>query len=67
VCLAGRAVLAEVVSRRRRDVVMWTPTQAALLRTSKEGEPLAFRLCGDGEDWLAWDQGEGFTSGSEVP
>ena len=67
VCLAGHAVLAEVVSRRRRDVVMWTPTQAALLRTSKEGEPLAFRLCGDGEDWLAWDQGEGFTSGSEVP
>jgi heparinase II/III-like protein len=67
VCRAGRAVVAEVVSRSRHDVVVWTSTQAASLRRTDVGEPLAFRLCGAGEDWLAWDRGQGFRRGSETP
>ena len=54
--------LGEVVSprsqlrpARRRHV---DSTQAAWWRTSDAGEPLAFRLCGAGEDWLAWDRAD---------
>jgi hypothetical protein len=64
---AGEAVVVEVASPGRRDVVTWTPTRAAWWRASDAGEPLVFRLCGAGEDWLAWDRGRSFRCGSEVP
>jgi len=67
VCTAGEAVAVEVSGLARRDVVTWTPTQAAWLRTSEAGEPLSFRLCGAGKDWLAWDRGRPFRRGSDVP
>jgi Heparinase II/III-like protein/Heparinase II/III N-terminus len=61
------AAVVEVTGPERRDVVTWTPSRAAWWRTSAAGEPLAFRLCGAGEDWLAWDRGSCFRRGSELP
>ena len=61
------AAVVEVSGRERRDVVTWTPSRAAWWRTSAAGEPLAFRLCSAGEDWLAWDRGSCFRQGSELP
>jgi hypothetical protein len=64
---AADAVVVEVTASGLRDTVMWTPTQAAWLRTSDSGDPLAFRLCSAGQDWLAWDRGRAFRRGSETP
>ena len=64
---AEEAVVVEVAAAGRRDVVTWTSTRAAWWRTSDGGEPLSFRLCGAGEDWLAWDRDRSFRHGSEVP
>jgi hypothetical protein len=62
-----KAAVVEVSGPGRRDVVTWTPSRAAWWRTSTAGEPLAFRLCGAGEDWLAWDRGGSFRRGNELP
>ncbi len=61
------AVVVEVAGSGRRDVVTWTPRRAAWWRTSGAGEPLSFRLCGEGEDWLAWDRDLSFRRGRELP
>jgi hypothetical protein len=64
---AEQAAVVEVAGRGHRDVVTWTPSRAAWWRTSDAGEPLAFRLCGVDEEWVAWDHDRSFRRGSEVP
>jgi Heparinase II/III-like protein/Heparinase II/III N-terminus len=61
------AAVVEVEGQGWRDVVTWTSSQAAWWRSSDAGEPLSFRLCGAGEDWLAWDRDRSFRRGSETP
>lgn len=64
---AEEAAVVEVAGFGHRDVVTWTRTRAAWWRTSEAGDPLAFRLCGADEDWVAWDRDGSFRRGSEVP
>jgi hypothetical protein len=60
-------VAVEVATPTRRDVVAWSRTRAGWWRTSAEGEPLSFRLCGKGAAWLAWDRGGSLRHGSTTP
>jgi Heparinase II/III-like protein/Heparinase II/III N-terminus len=60
-------VAVEVASPTRRDVVAWSRTRAGWWRTSADREPLSFRLCGTGADWLAWDRGGSLRRGSSTP
>jgi Heparinase II/III-like protein/Heparinase II/III N-terminus len=64
---AQAPVAVRVAGPEWRDVVAWSRTRAAWWRTAPDGHPLAIRVCGAGEQWVAWDVGGPLRTGSEAP